>query len=115
MENIFTAFQPFLAISRILGFSPVSFVGPARRGNFKFKWINAVSPCILVLIYFIIIYYNTTNKFVDYESKVLYYAWALPSISEYIFQLFLILWKIKNTKQIIMFLKKLNDVDDKVS
>ena len=40
MDNFYTSMAPFCFISQIIGFFPLSFDGPARKGFFKTKIVN---------------------------------------------------------------------------
>lgn len=114
IENVFTAYQPLLVFSKFLGFFPMSFVGPVRKGNLKFRWINIIPTCFIVLLYTLILFYILTNQFVDINSKILYYGWTLPYLVECLFQLLFALCHIKDAKKIKFFLRKLQIVDEMV-
>jgi hypothetical protein len=114
MENIFTAYQPFIVFFKFLGLFPLSFDGPARKGNLKFKWKNIFSSCTTILFYTFVFGFILTNRKVTVDSKILYYGWSLPSLLESFFQLVLVLNQLKDAKKIVLFLKKLQAVDEKV-
>jgi hypothetical protein len=114
IENVFTAYQPLLVFSKFLGFFPMSFVGPVRKGNLKFRWINIIPTCFIVLLYTLILFYILTNQFVDINSKILYYGWTLPYFLESLFQLIFALCQIKDANKITFFLRKVQFADEMV-
>jgi 7tm Chemosensory receptor len=115
MENVFTAYQPFLTTSRILGFNPFNFEGPARRGKFKVKPYNVVATCCVVVVYILNINENVRLQIgLDSTSRILSYGWYLPTVFESVAQLVLFLYQLRKRKSFLQFLKKLHEVDEQV-
>lgn len=50
MENFYTAIEPFCIISKFLGFLPLSFEGPIRKGILKTKNFDLISSAIWIVI-----------------------------------------------------------------
>jgi hypothetical protein len=115
LENFFTSVEPFLVFAKFLGFFPMSFDGPARNGKFKVKFFNIFATSCFTLISALILFLNITNgAFVTTDSRLLYYGWVLPSISEMFFQLGLFIKQVNQRADVVNFLKQLNSVDEKV-
>jgi 7tm Chemosensory receptor len=115
MENVFTAFEPFLGFSKLVGFCNVSYDGPTRKGIFKVKWINIFASSFLIAFFTVFNFFNAKNgNFVDIDSDLLYYGWMIPSLFEMGSQLILLLWQFSKRKHFVSVLRKLQDVDEKV-
>lgn len=50
MDTIFTAFWPFYCVTKTFGLFPMSFEGPARKGNLVQKYRDFVVPLLNVSI-----------------------------------------------------------------
>lgn len=115
MENVFTAFEPFLGFSKLVGFCNVSYDGPTRKGIFKVKWFNIFASSGLIAFFTVFNFLNVKNgNFVDIDSDLLYYGWMVPSLFELGSQLILLLWQFSKKKHFVSVLQKLHDVDKKV-
>jgi 7tm Chemosensory receptor len=115
VENVFTAFSPYLAFTRFLGFNPISFQGNPGNGKLKVKIISSVVICLISVICGILNIFGISSVGNDpIASKILYYGWILPSVSENIFQVFLLIHRVFNRFKILRFLNNLHNVDEKV-
>lgn len=115
MENIYTCFVPFYYFLKLVGGFPSSFDGPASKGNFKAKLIDALIPCVIfltsILICGLVIFRGET---VSSTSGILVQAWTYSLIfcltliqAGFAFQLY-------NHESIIKFIRKIDSIDKKV-
>ena len=115
MDNIFTASKSFLSFSKLFGLFPYSFEEPSRKGIFKVR----VSGVLLTLCSFSILVYLTWSNLsfmvlVTNESKLLVYAWNIAKNLE-TFSLFCMFgYQLFKRKNVIRFLKIINEVDKDV-
>lgn len=116
MENIYTSSKVFLNFERALGLFPMSFEGPHRKGILKFKWFNAIPPCISLLIFISLLLSNYSFKiFFMNESNILDNAWDVLLKMEMLtcFSLFSI--QIYRRKNVRNFLKMMHKADEEVN
>ena len=107
MENVFTAFKPYLIFTRVLGFSPVSFEKPARKGIVRrATWVVSAAFGLLTVSSLVLNVVSVTKLPRQGQSKILYYGWILPSLSENICLLVLYLRQLRERTSLVCFLKK---------
>lgn len=117
MNNVFTASRPFLAILRLTGLFPMAFVGPARNGVLKFKWLDAILGILWLLVGLISISLSTLklrNLFLG-QSKILGMAWYLMINCEILFYIGFKFYQVHKRKSILEILRQLWVVDSCVS
>lgn len=117
MSNVFTAASPFLAVLRFTGLFPMTFVGPARNGHLRFKWLDAVLRIFWLLIGFISLTVSclTLGSIFWGQSKILVSAWYLMINVEIIAYNFVLLYQFSKRRNILEFLRLLHKIDDQVS
>jgi 7tm Chemosensory receptor len=114
-QNVFTSAKPFLTLAKLLGFFPMSFHGPAHKGNFKIKCFNILaSSCLALTLILIMVLIIKNNAFVALESNILFYGWAISLFFEIISQIVLFLYQVCRRKDVVGFLKTLNECDEQV-
>lgn len=117
MNNVFTSASPFLAILRLTGLFPMAFIGPARNGVLRFKWLDAILGILWLLIGLTSISLSTLklrNIFLG-QSKILGMAWYLMINCETLFYIGFQFHQVHKRKSILEILRQLCVVDSLVS
>lgn len=115
MDNCFTAAEPFLRFANFIGLFPMSFRGPARKGSLKAKWKDFIPTFCLCLLLIITIAVSLIKKsFVKSNSILLVYGWKISNCTIYISMLMLAGYQAWKTKNVLKFLKQVDDADTKV-
>lgn len=116
MENIFTSSKPFLTFAKGLGFFPMSVATSSRVCTIKVKWFDiCLSVCsFLALISLNIVTLLKYNSLAFTESSFLLSAWDMTRKVELFSYFFLFSYQLQRRKQILEFLEKLHNFDEKV-
>lgn len=116
MENIFTASKPFLIFSKLLGFFPMSFEENSKQIIKKVKWADIFLTCcsFFILIIFNIATMLETNSLTVTNSSFLLVAWDMVRKAELVSYCFLFVYQLRRRNQIVQFLEKLHNFDEKV-
>lgn len=95
----------------------MTFVGPARNGYLRFKWLDAVLRIFWLLIGLIslTVSYLTLRSIFCGQSKILASAWYLMINVEIIAYNCLLLYQFRKRRNILEFLRLLHKFDDEVS
>lgn len=113
MENVYTVSKTFLTTIKFLGFFPLSFEGPARKGFLKVKWYNFINvSCLIAFSIFISVLLSKRLFFVFNDSSFIDEIWnSLMRLENFsYFGLFTYqMFRIKNT---VKFLKLLYSFDE---
>lgn len=116
MDNIYTAASPFLKVLRIFGIFPLAFAGPARKGVFRFTFLDAILRIFwfaISMACMILSSFSLKNVFLG-QSKVLGLAWYFTTNAEVLCHVIVMLYQIHKRKNILEALKLLNSFDDSV-
>lgn len=116
MENIFSASKPFLILSKVFGFFPISLVFSSKKISVTTQWLDIFFTCcnFLILFTFNVLTWQNSYVLASTKSSFLNSAWNLIRKIELIFYVFLFAYQISRRKQIVAFLKKLHRFDEKV-
>lgn len=114
MENTFTVAKPFLIYSKVVGYFPMSFDGPTRKGFLRTKWTDVVSSLFMILLLAIFFVYNLLSDVSVNKSSVLSYGWRLSITVEYFSFLYLIFYQIAKRKNVKKLLEKIQQTDEEV-
>lgn len=115
MDNVYTSFELLLRITNFVGFFPISFNGPARRGILETSCADCIIAAVVVIVNSVLVFFILANNaFVSLDSKILHYGWAVILMSEYIFIFLLHFLYLFRAKNFVKFLHKLNWIDEMV-
>jgi hypothetical protein len=115
MENIFTSAEPFIKLSSSLGFFPMSFSGPSRKGFLITRWTDIAKSCFLIAFLLTI---NGALILIKSEVRglvLLACIWKISFIIQHIGHLFLIAYQLSKSKNIENFLRKVDHCDTQVN
>lgn len=115
MDNIYTTFRPFYFILKIFGGFPKCFVGPARKGVFKQRFVEFIIPslwCSLTLIIFVLIVTRDTP--VAVRSSFLVRGWNYILFFCLLINHVAFWYQIVKRNSIAKFLRLIDSIDKKV-
>lgn len=114
MENFYTAIEPFCILSKFLGFFPLSFDSPVRKGVLQTKNTDLISSAICVIILLIIsqqacdIAQNSSGNENFFRAKVWSWILMFGTISIVILNF---VYQMINLKKIVNFFHHLHSCD----
>jgi 7tm Chemosensory receptor len=116
MENIFTASKPFLTVSKVFGFFPISVVFTSKKISVNSRWLDIFFTCFssLILITLNVLTWRNSTHLAATDSSFLNSAWNLLRKVELAVYIFLFVYQISRREKIVSFLRKLHNFDEKV-
>lgn len=116
MENIFTSAKPFLVVSKLFGFIPMTVNKNPRNSFVKTAWIDIVASCccFALLCFFSFDTFLNHRLLSSSNSSFLLTAWDIIRKAELLSYFFLFLYQVHRRKRIEEFLTKIYEYDEKV-
>lgn len=115
MENIYTVAANVLFFGKLVGFFPLSFNGPPRKGILSTKWHDVTAFCVMIVFISFFMIMNLLNKaYIESSSSMVTNGWNISINIEIISYLLLIGYQMKKRRKFTKLLQHLAAVDAKV-
>jgi nitrate reductase gamma subunit len=113
MENFYTSVKPFYNFARILGFFPLVFEGPVRKGVLKKALWTSLLPLMVLLILSVCNVLHYKHFVHDASSEFLKFSvWSIATMVNYtllLLQFIFHLTKASKVKKFMVFMQKCDE------